>query len=163
MTLDSSSIRDAQLVAEVKRVDGQGTISLFITSTPNAPASGPGFGYKTVKSKAQVYFYYDPQRFPDGRDNPHVASALQRLGDEMPRHPEKFCNCEPISNRVDSVGFPEFADYAKRLESFSSWPRSDIKPEKLAQVSVSQLAQVSVSLAHCPSPPRSAATFARFQ
>ena len=138
VTLDQNAIREAQLISQVDRPDGQGAIKLFLTSTSSAPAVGPGFGYKTVKSKAQIYFYYDPVRFPEGRENPQVASALQRLMDEMPRHPEKFSNCEPVSNRVDGeeICNPEFATYEKRLESFHDWPRADMNPQKLAQVSL---------------------------
>ena len=120
VTLDQNAIREAQLVCQVDRPDGQGVIKLFLTSTSSAPAAGPGFGYKTVKSKAQIYFYYDPARFPEGRENPQVASALQRLADEMPRHPEKFSNCESTANRIDGeeIFNPEYASYEKRFESF---------------------------------------------
>jgi hypothetical protein len=137
VTLDQNAIKEAQLVYEVERPDKQGVIKLFLTSTSSAPASGPGYGYKTVKSKAQIYFYYDPVRFPEGREAPKVASALQRIVDEMPRHPEKFSNCEAITgNRVDSeeICNPEYASYEKRLESFQEWPRADMNPQKLAQV-----------------------------
>ena len=58
--------------------DGEGEIKLFLTSTTNSPSTGPGFGYKTVKSKAQIYFYYDPARFPEGKEDTQVASAIQR-------------------------------------------------------------------------------------
>ena len=57
--------------------DGEGEIKLFLTSTTNSPSTGPGFGYKTVKSKAQIYFYYDPARFPEGKEDTQVASAIQ--------------------------------------------------------------------------------------
>ncbi len=59
--------------------DNDGTIKLFLTAISNAPPSGPGFGYKTVRSKAQIYFYDDPARFPEGRDNPQASSALPSL------------------------------------------------------------------------------------
>jgi hypothetical protein len=107
-TLDQNAIRDAKLVTSVPRPvrlaaaarapaglalqrigpshlsslpceqDGEGEIKLFLTSTTNSPSTGPGFGYKTVKSKAQIYFYYDPARFPEGKEDPQVASAIQR-------------------------------------------------------------------------------------
>ena len=66
------------------RQDGEGEIKLFVTKSENAPSTGPGFGYKTVKSKAQIYFYYDPARFPQGREDPQVASALQRYARLVP-------------------------------------------------------------------------------
>jgi hypothetical protein len=143
-TLDQNAIREAKLFCQVDRPDGQGVIKLFLTSTANAPASGPGFGYKTVKSKAQVYFYYDPQRFPEGRENPQVASALQRLADEMPRHPEKFSNCESVQIRTEGeeVCNPEYSTFEKRLESFQNWPRTDLNPQKLAQVHLRFRAQL---------------------
>lgn len=135
-TLDQNAIREATLVKQIPRPDNDGTIKLFLTSTPNAPPAGPGFGYKTVRSKAQIYFYFDPVRFPDGRDNPQVASALQRLIEEMPRHPEKFCNCQPLNNQKelgDDVANPDMASLERRLETFHSWPRAEMNYHKLAQ------------------------------
>jgi len=134
-TLDQNAIRDAKLVTSTLRPDGEGEIKLFLTSTANAPSTGPGFGYKTVKSKAQIYFYYDPARFPEGRESPQVASALQRLIDEMPRHPEKFSNCEPISSGAspgEEIANPEMASVEKRIETFKEWPRPEMNAHKLA-------------------------------
>ena len=134
-TLDQNAIREAKLVTSVQRPDGEGEIKLFITSTANAPGAGPGFGYKTVKSKAQIYFYFDPQRFPQGREDPQVASALQRLIDEMPRHPEKFSNCEPINIGTpagEEIANPDMASVEKRIETFATWPRPEMNAHKLA-------------------------------
>ena len=115
--------------------DGEGEIKLFLTSTTNSPSTGPGFGYKTVKSKAQIYFYYDPVRFPEGKENPQVASAIQRLIDEMPRHPEKFSNCEPVSSGAhagEDIANPDMASVEKRIETFANWPRPEMNIHKLA-------------------------------
>lgn len=67
-------------------------MKLYIT-TAQAPPSGPGFGIKTVRDQGLTFFYYDASRHPSGKEDPGVLQALKTLEEDMPRRPEKFCNC----------------------------------------------------------------------
>jgi hypothetical protein len=64
-----------------------------------------------------------------------AVCCLPRLIDEMPRHPEKFSNCEPVSsgaNAGDEIANPDMASVERRIETFKAWPRTDMNAHKLA-------------------------------
>ena len=75
------------------------------TAKAAAEEGGPPFGYKAVKSKQHVYFFYDPELCPQGVSDSRLAEHIEQIKVRM-------CQARASLTPAVLIAFAHTAGYA---------------------------------------------------
>jgi hypothetical protein len=100
----------------------------------------------------KVFFFFDPERYPQGEEDHALAEAFNSLRESFRSNPMSFCedmhrlvsffivgsSADTVTAKVHLSGplvdkVQDDLSLQKRMQSFNGWPRSDFSVTRLAE------------------------------